>query len=545
MRNPSTAVLWECWRLTRVWLVARMLLILILGAPLLVFVGGGGAGTVLVFAFVIAGIGRSVDFRGARPYGFPMTLGFSRPIRTGVLVGIPMAYIAASSSLSYLLPVALLRVAFDVPLPLLPVAALIVVVGQLLVAVQWSTDAPRLRMVAVLGLYGAAFFWYDRNDTPGNDLAPARWADLFAFSVGDYAVMALAVAIAVGLTIHGVDRQRHGEDGVLRLWTAAAGGGRRRFSEWLSERFRAACPTSSPTLAQIWFEAYTVGAPVLSSAIVGALLLPLVAYLAYLRQSEMIVALGLYAPLFPLLFGLRAMLGIRQKDGASVPSAFAMSRPLGTVRLLAVKIAVKVVVTLVAWALLVASLWVTTLLTGSETAVADNIADTLSLLASGRRIGALVLLVVLFVVGGVVVNAFYLLHSRRVVYGTIGVGLYVASFAVAANAVDGTSATPAVLAQNPWLLSSQPWLWAGVLLSGIVIATRRGTADRVFSAWSVGAGMLALVAAGWTVLATSAGVGWDPRILSVSEAGVAAMLLLVPVAAFVMAPWSLSRIRHL
>jgi hypothetical protein len=104
---------------------------------------------------------------------------------------------------------------------------------------------------------------------------------------------------------------------------------------------------------------------------------------------------------------------------------------------------------------------------------------------------------------------------------------------------------PAVLEDNPWLLSSQPWLLASVLLSGIVIATRRGTADGVFSAWSVGAGMLALVAAGWTVLATSGGVGWDPRILSVSEAGVAAMLLLVPVAAFVMAPWSLSRIRHL
>jgi hypothetical protein len=131
-----------------------------------------------------------------------------------------------------------------------------------------------------------------------------------------------------------------------------------------------------------------------------------------------------------------------------------------------------------------------------------------------------------------------------VVYGTIGVGLYVAIFAFAADSVDGTSATPSVLEDIPWLLSSQSWLWAGVLLGGIVIATRRGTADGVFSARSVGAGMLALVVAGWTFLA-SAGLGWDPRILSGSEAGVVAMALLVPVAAFVMGPWSLSRIRHL
>ena len=539
MRSPWTAVLWECWRLTRVWLVARMLLIVILGAPLLVLGGRSGAAMLLFLAFFIAGIGRSIDF-GTNPRGFPMILGFSRPIRTGVLVGIPMAYIAVSSSLTYLLPVAFLRMAFDVPLPLLPVAALIVMVVQLLVASQWWTGGRRLRIVALLCVYGAAFFWYDRNNTPQNDLAPERWADLFAFSVGDYAVMAIVVAIAVGLTIYGVDRQRHGEDGGLR--TAAVGGRRPRFSEWLSERFRTFCPTSSPALAQIWFEAYTVGAPVLRSAIKGALVFPVLAWLAHLRPSNVIVALVIYAPLFPLLFGLRTMLGIRQKDGASVPSAFAMSRPLGTVRLLALKIAVKVVVTLVAWALLVASLWATMFLAGWETGIADYVADLFWLLASGRRVGALVLLVVLFVAGAAVVNAFYLLHPRRVVYATIGVGLYVAIFAFVANSVDGTSAT--VLEENPWLLSSQPWLWAGVLLSGIVIASRRGTADGVFSARSVGAGILALLVAGWTVLATSGGVGWDPRILSASEAGVAAMLLLVPVAAFVMAPWSLSRIRH-
>ncbi len=59
---------------------------------------------------------------GGRP-GFPLYLHYTRPVRTAVIVGLPMAYLTAMSSAIYLVSALLLRVTSGYPFPLLPVAA--------------------------------------------------------------------------------------------------------------------------------------------------------------------------------------------------------------------------------------------------------------------------------------------------------------------------------------------------------------------------------------------------------------------------------------
>ena len=75
---------------------------------------------------------------GGRP-GFPLYLLYTRPVRTAVLVGVPMAYLTALPAAIYLVSALLLRVTSGYPFPLLPVAAWIAALNLVLAATNWST----------------------------------------------------------------------------------------------------------------------------------------------------------------------------------------------------------------------------------------------------------------------------------------------------------------------------------------------------------------------------------------------------------------------
>ncbi len=92
---------------------------------------------------------------GGRP-GFPFYLLYTRPVRTAVLVGVPMAYVTALPAAIYLVSALLLRVTFGYPFPLLPVAAWIAALNLVLVAANWST---RNRLIQMLGAMAATSAW--------------------------------------------------------------------------------------------------------------------------------------------------------------------------------------------------------------------------------------------------------------------------------------------------------------------------------------------------------------------------------------------------
>ena len=217
MWTPAAAVLWESWRVSRVRLAVLMFLATLGGAGLIVIPLEGDWSTTL--ALVLAGFlalfapwAQSVDSRT----GFTMQLGFARPIRTWVLVSVPMAYVGVSCAATYLVPVIALRVAFDIPFPLLPVAALVSTLSVVFVARSWWTgDSVRQRVVpAILWLFGAIWFMSNRGGVIGlaNDMAPDRWSEIFSFSATTYGWMLFISATAFGVAINGVARQRRGDD---------------------------------------------------------------------------------------------------------------------------------------------------------------------------------------------------------------------------------------------------------------------------------------------------------------------------------------------
>ena len=158
MRSPIVAMLWEIWRVTRVeaaWKAAfgivGGLAVLALCATLapaddakkfedIMDNGAADAMILLVLPHLVSWLSLA-RLNGGRP-GFPLYLLYTRPVRTAVLVGLPMVYLTAVSSAVYLVSAFLLRVTSGYAFPLLPVAAWIAALTLVFVAATWSTRRP-------------------------------------------------------------------------------------------------------------------------------------------------------------------------------------------------------------------------------------------------------------------------------------------------------------------------------------------------------------------------------------------------------------------
>ena len=147
MRTPIAALLWESWRLTRGEMAFRMALALAVGGMILAAaralgrVSGGDPAEMaklvdfgaVITLFLIAFIAMPFWFgiallKGGRPSdggkpGFPFTMGYPRPISTGLLAGVPMTYFAVAAAASYVVPAVVLGALFGYSFPLAPVAA--------------------------------------------------------------------------------------------------------------------------------------------------------------------------------------------------------------------------------------------------------------------------------------------------------------------------------------------------------------------------------------------------------------------------------------
>ena len=131
LRSPLHAMLWELWRVTRVEAAWRLSLGIVGGLVALVLFAAAApnakdAGAVIALGLIvvlqIAGWLVLPNLNGMRP-GFPFALRYTRPVRTAVLVGVPMACLAAAQAAMYLVSALLLKAISGYPFPLLPVAA--------------------------------------------------------------------------------------------------------------------------------------------------------------------------------------------------------------------------------------------------------------------------------------------------------------------------------------------------------------------------------------------------------------------------------------
>ena len=571
MRSPGAAMLWENWRLTRIEAFQRVVQGVVV--PAVVLAGAAAFGPIdngavrlalglLVMTHMplwlsVAKLngGRFMD--GYRP-GYPFYFLYTRPIRTFALVGAPMAYLAASGMAAYLLSALVLRAIFGYPFPLLPLAALIAAYHVAQWAAQWGTSNKVVQFIgsAVGGLGFTLLGMYRTREWP------ARLDVQFV----DYAVLAAVCVVSVGLAVAGVARQRRGEARSVTPRTVTRSG----FSEWLAGLFRLPCPTLSATRAQIWFELKTSGLPVLVIGVAFAIVIPLllavttrldVALSAFFTEpATRVVAVlaGMLSVPAVLLLGGNAF-GIRARQGRKYANVYEATQAYGTARIAGLKVLVRSACLMAALVAVGTSIW-----TSASVIPFDVLGDQDTFIEKSRM-----------PVSG----------WMRTIEGTVRAmsayelfALAVVAAIVVAVMVTLRAAQPALRARYTRRMNIATWvvlLSAGALVL-LVLATRRGigvelllntitatkwiavaamTLATAYLLWRVLAEQILTLrqACGAILMAAAFGVAWITVLqavgvqLSERPAMDAAWMLspaLLTLMAAVLAPWSLSRVRH-
>ncbi|HEU4687722.1 MAG TPA: hypothetical protein VFS23_05140, partial [Vicinamibacterales bacterium] len=226
LRSPVIAVLWENWRLTRTEIVWHLALGIVAASAVLVMfaavapnetvkdLGGVIALALVVMPHIIGWV--SINKLSFERPGFPFYLLYTRPVRTSVAVGVPMAYWAAASAASYLVSALLLRITSGYAFPLLPVAAWIVAFSLSAAAVNWSIRNLVARTLGHLAVgvawTGLAMHLLTVEEIPGPDVAPPhQWPTVFDLPLIYYVVMGAIGLASFGLTVAAVARQRRGD----------------------------------------------------------------------------------------------------------------------------------------------------------------------------------------------------------------------------------------------------------------------------------------------------------------------------------------------
>ncbi len=578
MRSPIAAMLWELWQVTRVEAAWKLALgvVVPLGALIVsaIFAPSENAerynditdsaasiGRILLYMPHLGGWLSVAALSGGR-LGFPLYLHYSRPIRTTVMVGLPMVYLTFLTFAIYLVSALLLRATVVYPYSLVPAAAWIAALTLVLTAIAWSTHS---MVVLMLGFMVALF--------AGGNAIGSR-LDSFPKGVGypltDYAVMALIGLVCFGVTVASVARQRRGDAQAAITRTPDSGSW-----GWLIDLFRFPCPTASATRAQVWLDLKSNGLPVLTIGVTLAMVILLVSAVSgpidaainadpdvscpigecfYARALPPLILTPL--SLFTVFLLGRNAFGIRRKQGRTYVSAFEATQAYGTAQLAILKLIVSSVCALTALIAIAVSFWISLPLLGDAVFIQiwgvplssrRSVITAAFAALTGYEQLALAIVAAVGVVIGVaafaVFGALRIRYSRRASLASILLLLY--GLALVWLAV-GVRVDPETASQFHLdvVYGAMRWIAAAAMVFTTVYVCWSGFAERVLTIRYAG---------GAVAISAAFGAAWLTvlHIAGVQIAGMSAMNAisvvspaLLPLMASVLAPWSLSRIRH-
>ena len=582
MRSPGHAMLWEIWRVTRVEAAWRLAIGIVGGLAALVLcavlappddpkafeaIKAFGAMIAMILIVLPHSMGWLLlpSLNGGRP-GFPLYLLYTRPIRTAAMVGLPMAYLTAVPSAIYLVSALLLRVTSGHPFPLLPVAAWIGALNLIYLPIYWST---RSRVVWMLGLMVASSAWISfashrlTSFPDGFDWynSPKLWPAIFDFPLTDYALIALIGLASFGVAVAGVARQRHGAAPAAIPWSGTG------FPEWLVTLFRFPCPTSSATRAQVWFELKSRGLPVLAIGMVLAIVTALLFAVSRPIDAALFahmtcrtdgcfwarpIAVFLAALSVPAVLALGGnVFGIRWRQGRVYASVFEAGQPYGTARLACLKVLVRSVCVLAALIAVGVSAWASgVLITIGEIAAVPvsswqrAIEGAVGALTGYEQLALVAvasLSVALTVASLATLAALWARYPRRLniaglLFLLYGLALVLLALRQHSNGLEFPLG--AILRATSWVAASAIVLATGYLLW-------RGFAEQLLTLQQASGAVLVSAAFGaaWLTILRAAGVSLAG--LPATDAAWMLSPALMPLTISVLAPWSLSRIRHL
>ncbi len=589
MRSPFVAILWETWRVTRVEAAWKLALGILGGLAALTLhaalapsddpkrhevIMDSGAVPAMILLVLPHLVGwRSMAMLSGERRGFPLYLHYTHPVRTAVVVGLPMACLTAASWAIYLVSALVLRVASGHAFPLLPVAAWIAALTLVVVAATWSARNRTVQVVLMVaaiakGLEMAmhrltdfpdGFDWYD---------SPKLWPTIFDFPLTDYAVIALIGLASFGVTVATVTQQRRGDAHVAISWTAGGG-----LWGWLVNLFRLPCPTSSSTRAQIWLDFKSNGLPVLTIAVVLASVILLVSAVsgpvdAAINADSSVscpIRECFYARAWPpllaplslciILFLGRNAFGIRSKQGRRYISAFEATQPQGAAQLATLKLLVRSACLLAALIVLGASVSISMPLLGDGVFIQmwnvplysrlSAIEGAVAALTGYEQLALAVLAaagVVLWVAAFAVLAALWTRYSRRMNIAASSLLLSALALALLALAERKEMVSPFVV--DAIFVAARCIFFAAITFTTACVF-RIGFAERVLTTRyaSVAVATSAAFGAAWLTVLHMAGV----QLAGMSAMNAVAILspALLPPIFSILAPWTLNRVRHL
>jgi hypothetical protein len=587
-RSRLVVMLWEIWRVTRGEAARKLALptgIGLVALALGVAFGPSDNPTAyrdvndniaaftlsLIVAPHLVGWLSMLKLTGGRP-GFPLYLTYTRPVRTAVLVGLPMAYLTALSSAIYLVSAMILRAASGYAFPLLPVAAWMAAITVVALAATWSTRNGLIMMAGITYAITKAFkVAMDRLtavEIPDTfDWPPRLWPTLFDWPRTDYAWIAVIGLVCFGVAVAGVARQRRGAG-----WLEAPAAQRDGLWDRLGSAFRIPCPVSSATRAQLWFDLRSNGLPVLTTGVVFAIVIVLVSAVsgpidaAWNADPNVPCQIGecFYVRAWPpllvpiALFGILALgtnaFGIRRRQGRTYVSAFEATPAFSTAHLAVLKLFVKTVCVLAALIAIGVSAWISMPLLGDAVFIQmwgvplnsrrSVVAHAFAGLNGYEQLALAIVAVVAVVIGVAafaVLGALRLRYSRRTSIAALSLLLSCLALALLALAKRNGIVSPFVFDA---LFAAARGIFFGATVFTTVYVFRSGFAERVLTVRYAG-GAVAI----WAAF----GAAWVTglHIAGVQISGMSAMNAisvvsptLLPLMASGLAPWSYSRIRH-
>ncbi len=571
MRHPVTALLWECWRLSRRW----YLCVLPVAIAILVFNMQQAegyferaprslvpdmetiylllAGGVFQMLFMLAVLTTLLAMSLGNKAGFPLSFEFRLPINSTLLVAVPMLFLAVLCSSLYFVPALLGRLLYGVPFPLLPVSMLLgtQVIG--LLTSSWamrsvSTRIASMLVVAALGL--ELFRWLDPWNPPDRALQalPRFTVDTFMLAPVDYGVLVALCVFLFGFTLASVRAQRCGEEslsGLLRGQERQGGEvivSTPAFSlpalqDRLANLFSLPCPIQAPWRAELWLELTRNTRPILLFSLVLALFAPLL--LALSVTSNGIGSLDYILPLAVVVTGVGYAVFNRRATTAGYMSAFEGTRGMGTVKLALIQLLALGPSCLGGIVLVCVSLylWYPLLLDGELgeqlRALPDTLGDRSSLLLLTEVVAALVLYLE-FIALLACVHICSVVWGRFLPIGMALLSLYglAFTFAVQRGTADRES------------IQQHMWGFAAVVLVVTLLSLGKAFHRKLFS---LGAGLATLLC--WGVflacsLYSLAGRGIVLPNQAPELQAFNAALLVLPLTLFIALIWSYDRLRH-
>jgi hypothetical protein len=461
-----------------------------------------------------------------------------------------MAFHAALAVTVYLMSALVLRLSFEYPFPLLPLAAYIAANQLAQAAGDWATRSRALQ-------------WAGTGIPPAVLLVliihrGRRWPAQFDFSLADYALMAAIGLAAFGVALFGVARQRRGDALVAAPRMAGSAG----YPDWLIALFRFPCPTSSATRAQLWFDLKSSGLPVLAIGLALAVLNPLLFAISipfeWLRPYAILCAI-VSAPVVLILGG--NAFGLRRKQGRTYINLFEATRPLGAAQLAGLKVLLRTACVLTALIVIGVSVWASTSLVsawgawvtdggqaaGPELVRARRAIGNAIGGQTGAAIAAQAVLTSIVVALMVALRAAFTVlrarYSRRVNTAISLLLLYVLALVLLlVNVERGYGFRPETMIG---ILKATRWIAAAAFGLATVYLFSSSLAERVLT--PVHACVAVLISALFVaaLLTTLRTAGVQLAGLSTSDTFWMLSPAMLPLMVSALAPWSLHRIRHI